>query len=70
MAKYYYLPAFHEPGPALEIVVNRDAYDALPEDLKAIVVAAAHATSVETLGQFYYNNVVSLELLVSCPRNN
>ncbi len=62
-ARYAYLPAFHEPGPALEVVVNKDAYDGLPGDLKEIVAAAAHATSVETLGQFHYNNVMSLETL-------
>ena len=63
VAKYAYLPAFHEPGPALEIVVNKDAYDELSEDLKEVVSAAAHATSVETFGQFHYNNIVSLKEL-------
>ena len=63
VARYVYLPAFHEPGPALEIVVNRHAYDALPDDLKTIVAAAAHAASVETFGRFHYNNIVSLGAL-------
>ena len=62
-ARYVYMPAFHEPGPTLEIVVNRDAYDTLPDDPKAIVAAAAYATSVQTLAEFQYNNVVSLRAL-------
>lgn len=62
-ARHVYMPAFHEPGPALEIVVNKNAYDTLADDLKAIVAAAAHATSVETLAEFQYNNVVSLRAL-------
>ncbi len=63
VAKYAYLPAFHEPGPALEVVVNKDAYDELSEELKEIVTAAAHATSVETFGQFHYNNILALQQL-------
>ena len=39
-AKYYYYPGWHEPGTALEAVVNREAYEALPPDLQAIVEVA------------------------------
>ncbi len=60
VAKICYVPAFHEPGAALEIVVNKDAFDALPADLQAIVANAAEATSVETLAQFDYFNTQAL----------
>jgi len=52
-----YVPAFHEPGAALEIVVNKDAFAELPKDLQVIVEEAARATSVETLAQFDYFNM-------------
>lgn len=65
VAKFYYLPAFHEPGPALEAVVNREAYDALPDELRAIVQAAAHATAIESNAEFRYNNIVALEKLLA-----
>jgi TRAP-type mannitol/chloroaromatic compound transport system substrate-binding protein len=39
-AKYYYMPAFHEFGPALELMVNAQAYEALDDDLKEIVKRA------------------------------
>lgn len=60
IAKLCYVPAFHEPGAALEIVVNQDAYDELPADLQAIVANAAEAVSVETLAQFDYFNTQAM----------
>lgn len=60
VAKICYLPAFHEPGAALEVVVNQDAWDELPADLQAIVSSAAEATSAETLAQFDYFNTQAL----------
>ena len=44
----FYVPAFHEPGPGLEVMVNKAAFDQLTPDLKAIVEAAALAASSET----------------------
>lgn len=60
VAKICYIPAFHEPSAALEIVVNQDAFDELPTDLQAIVANAAEATSVETLAQFDYFNTQAM----------
>ena len=64
VAKYYYLPAFHEFGPALEMLVNKKAYEALPEDLREIVRRAAHATSYETLADFTFHNIESYQPLL------
>ncbi|MGB0696649.1 MAG: TRAP transporter substrate-binding protein [Rhodospirillaceae bacterium] len=55
-AKYYYVPAFHEPGPALEVIVNTEALAGLPADLQAIIAHAAQATSAITLSDFTWNN--------------
>jgi len=55
-----YTPAFHEPGAALEIVVNQEAFAELPKDLQVIVEEAALATSVETLAQFDYFNTQAM----------
>lgn len=64
VAKNYYLPAFHEGGPALEAIVNKGLFEALPGDLQAIVAAACSATANETLADFTRHNIVSLEPLV------
>jgi len=60
VAKYYYMPAFHEPGAGLEVIVNRKAYDALPQDLQQIVAAAAAVASANTLCDFAYHNAMAL----------
>lgn len=41
IAKYYYSPGWHEVGSVLELAFNKKAFDALPDDLKAILRAAA-----------------------------
>ena len=59
VAKYYYVPAFHEPGPGLEIMVNKKEWEKLPPDLQTIIEVAASATANETLADFVYHNVES-----------
>lgn len=63
VANYCYVPAFHEPSAALEIVVNQDAYDELPPDLQAILAAAALADASDTTAQFEYFNAVAMQQL-------
>ena len=36
-AKYYYYPGWHEPGPTLEVIINKEAFASLPSDLQEIV---------------------------------
>jgi TRAP-type mannitol/chloroaromatic compound transport system substrate-binding protein len=56
-AKYYYMPAFHEPGPSLEVIVNKDALAGLSKSEQAIIAAAADRTNVSTQADFLYHNV-------------
>jgi TRAP-type mannitol/chloroaromatic compound transport system substrate-binding protein len=65
VAKFYYLRPFHELGPALEFIVNKGAYDALPADLKEVVKRAAMASAYESLADFTFHNIVSLEPLLA-----
>lgn len=65
VAKFYYLRPFHEPGPALEFMVNKAAYEKLPDDLKEVVKRAAMASAYETLADFTFHNIVSLEPLLA-----
>jgi len=64
-ARYYYVPAFHEPGAGLEIIVNRESFAALDDDLKAIVETAAAATAMETIADFTFNNIMAYEPLLA-----
>ncbi len=43
IAKNYYAPGFGEPSSAEECVVNQEAYESLPDDLKAVVTFACES---------------------------
>ncbi len=64
VAKYYYYPPWHEPGPTLEALVNKTAYDALPDDLRAMIEVAAQAVNDDVLSDFTAHNIAALETLV------
>lgn len=64
-AKYYYYPGWHEPGSELELIVNQDAWQQLPDDLKKIVETAARANSLWMFAQFESLNLKALEELKS-----
>lgn len=65
VAKFYYVPAFHEFGPGLEIIVNKAAWAQLPPDLQAIIEVAASAEANDTYADFVYHNIESFGPLVA-----
>ncbi len=60
-ADYYYYPGWHEPGTALELIVNDEAWASLPEDLQTIVEVAARATNLWAYSQFEALNLKALQ---------
>ncbi len=62
-AKYYYMPAFHEPGAALEVIINKERYAALPDDLKEIIKRAAQASTAEATADFTAHNIEAFKKL-------
>ncbi len=64
-ARYYYYPGWHEPGTTLEVFVNRQAFEALPEDLRAIVRAACRVANQDMLADFTARNNAALQRLIS-----
>ena len=65
VAKYYYYPGWHESGPTLEFIVNRDALERLPDDLRAIVEVATRAVNQDMLDEFTARNNAALQDLVN-----
>lgn len=59
-ARYYYYPGWQEPGPTLECLVNRQAWERLPDDLKAIVEVACQAMNLDMTAEFMTRNAQSL----------
>ena len=63
-AQYYYWPGWHEPGTALECMVNKQALEALPADLQAVVKYACQAANDDMLSEFTARNSQALKTLV------
>lgn len=64
-AKYYYYPGWHEPGSAVEAIINKDAFEALPKDLKAIVRSAVQQANLDMINEFTALNNAALQTLVN-----
>ena len=64
-AKYYYYPGWHEPGSAVEAIFNKDAFNALPNDLQAIVRSAVQQANLSMLSEFTARNNAALQTLVN-----
>jgi len=64
-AKYYYYPGWHEPGSAVEAIFNKEAFEVLPKDLKAIVRSAVQQANLDMLNEFTARNNVALQTLVN-----
>jgi TRAP-type mannitol/chloroaromatic compound transport system substrate-binding protein len=56
IAKYYYYPGWQEPGAILEMLINKSAFESLPEDLKEILEIAAADANIKMLSEFEVKN--------------
>ena len=61
VARYYYYPGWHEPGPAMECIVNKDAYEGLPADLRAAVRVACQAANLDMTAEYNARNASALQ---------
>jgi len=64
-AKYYYYPGWHEPGSTMEAMINKTAFEALPDDLQAIVMAACKAVNMDMISEYTARNNQALDTLVN-----
>ena len=67
IAKYYYYPGWHEPGPTLEAMINVDAWNALPEDLQELVRVCCQSVNCDMLAEYTWRNAEALETLANDP---
>ncbi|MBA58785.1 MAG: ABC transporter substrate-binding protein [Gammaproteobacteria bacterium] len=63
-AKFYYYPGWQEAGPALELIVNKEAWNNLPPDLQAILETASLAANTDMLAEYTARNNFALRELV------
>lgn len=64
VGEYYYYPGWHEPGPTTELMVNRQAWESLPEDLQMMVETTSRMINEDALSEFTAQNARALEVLV------
>ncbi len=64
VTRYYYYPGWHEPGSTLELIVNKQAFEALPSDLQAIVEVSARYANADMLDEYTARNNNALKELV------
>lgn len=58
-------PALQAPSGVWELIINKNAYDELPVDLKAIVDTAAEAITLRSWTAGYHNSVEAFEFFQS-----
>ena len=66
-ARYYYYPGWHEPGPMLQLTINIDAWNSLPEDLQEIVRSVCQAINLDMMADYTWGNAVALQELKKDP---
>jgi TRAP-type mannitol/chloroaromatic compound transport system substrate-binding protein len=66
-ARYYYYPGWQEPGPTIELVVNREAWNTLPEDLQAIIEITCQSVTLDMQSEYNYGNAMALQQLENDP---
>ena len=63
VAKYCYYPGWQEPGSALECMVSKEAFEALPDDLQAIVATCCQALNADMLAEYTTRNQQAYDTL-------
>ena len=58
-------PGWREPVPTLEAIVNKEAWEALPPDLQAMVEVATQAINEDMLSEFTARNNAALDTLIN-----
>ena len=61
IAKYYYSPGWHEPGTTLELIFNKEKFEALPNDLQVIMRTAAARLNLWMLSESETKNIIYLK---------
>ncbi len=65
VARYYYWPGLHEPNGTGEALVNRAAWAALDEELRAVVAEACRAENAYALAESERRNAAALRALTT-----
>lgn len=56
IARYCYYPGWQEPGPTLECMINKPAWESLPADLQALVAVCCQSINDDMLADYTAQN--------------
>lgn len=62
IAKYIIIPGVHQPTAPMEVVINKDAWNQLPEDLKNIVETAAKIATLHSWTKYAQMDMGSIDV--------
>ena len=65
VAKYYYYPGFWDYGPLTNLFINKEKFEALPANYKAIISAASAEASRAMLMKYDSQNTAAMRRLMS-----
>lgn len=65
VAPYYYYPGWWEGGPTVHFMFNKDKYEGLPANYKALLRIAAQAADANMLQDYDYKNPTAIKSLVA-----
>ncbi len=65
VAQFYYFPGWWEPGPTLEVEINLDEWNNLPEQYQEVIRTAAFDANVTMLARYDSLNSVALQELLA-----
>lgn len=64
-ARYYYYPGWWEPGPTLEVLVNKSAWEKLPQEYQEILKTAAVEANINMAAKYDVLNREALKRLIT-----
>ena len=64
IAKNYYYPGWWEPGTTMGLMVQREAFEALPPAYQRILETACHDTAIDRLAKYYVEDPLAMQRLV------
>jgi len=65
IAKICYGPGIHSPGSMNEMLINKDLYNNLPNDLKEIIKTSANSANNDSYNEYIYRNAISYQTIVN-----
>jgi TRAP-type mannitol/chloroaromatic compound transport system substrate-binding protein len=63
-AQYYYYPGWWEPGPSLDVLINKSQWEKLPNEYQAIFQEAVRSANLLMLSRYEALNSIALKKLL------